>query len=64
MKVVRLHAHGELRTHDEPEPAPVAGEAMVGIKAVGVCGSDLHWFSEGEIGDAKLEHPLILGQRG
>ena len=61
MKVVRLHAHGELRTHDEPEPAPVVGEAMVGIKAVGVCGSDLHWFSEGEIGDAKLEHPLILG---
>jgi L-iditol 2-dehydrogenase len=21
----------------------------------------LHWFSEGEIGDAKLEHPLVLG---
>jgi len=61
MKVVRLHAHGELRTHDEPEPAPVAGEALVRVKAVGVCGSDLHWFSEGEIGDAKLERPLVLG---
>ncbi|MFL7867823.1 MAG: zinc-binding dehydrogenase [Anaerolineales bacterium] len=61
MKVVRLHAHGELRLHDEPEPAPADGEAMVGVKAVGVCGSDLHWFSGGKIGDAKLEHPLILG---
>ena len=61
MKVVRLHAHGELRIHDEPEPTPMAGEAVVRVKAVGVCGSDLHWFSEGEIGDAKLEHPLVLG---
>jgi L-iditol 2-dehydrogenase len=61
MKVVRLHAHGELRLHDEPEPVPVTGEALVRVKAVGVCGSDLHWFSEGEIGDAKLEHPLVLG---
>ena len=61
MKIVRLHAHGELRLHDEPEPEPLAGEALVRVKAVGVCGSDLHWFSEGEIGDAKLEHPLVLG---
>ena len=61
MNVVRLHAHGELHLHDEPEPVPVAGEAVVRVKAVGVCGSDLHWFSEGEIGDAKLEHPLVLG---
>ena len=61
MKVLRLHAHGELRTHDEPRPVPVAGEALVRVRAVGVCGSDLHWFTEGEIGDAKLDHPLVLG---
>ena len=61
MKVVRLHAHGELRLRDEPEPEPVAGEALVRVKAVGVCGSDLHWFSEGGIGDAELEHSLVLG---
>jgi L-iditol 2-dehydrogenase len=61
MEVVRLHAHGELRLHDEPKPVPVAGEALLQVKAVGVCGSDLHWFSEGGIGDAQLEHPLILG---
>lgn len=42
---------------------PVAGmgEKLIRIKSVGVCGSDLHWFSEGEIGDAKLERPLVLG---
>ncbi len=61
MRSVRLHAHGELRLHDEPQPVPDAGEVLVRVKAVGVCGSDLHWFSEGEIGDAKLERPLVLG---
>ena len=61
MKVIRLHTHGELRLFDEPKPVPVAGEALLRVKAVGVCGSDLHWFTEGEIGDAKLERPLVLG---
>lgn len=31
------------------------------VSAVGLCGSDLHWFGEGEIGDAQLQHPLVLG---
>jgi L-iditol 2-dehydrogenase len=61
MKSVRLHGTGNLQTHDEPVPVAAEGEKLVRVKAVGVCGSDLHWFSEGEIGDAKLEHPLVLG---
>ena len=61
MKSVRLHGTGNLQTHDEPVPVAAEGEKLVRIKAVGVCGSDLHWFSEGEIGNAKLEHPLVLG---
>jgi L-iditol 2-dehydrogenase len=61
MKVVRLHGPGDLRCQDEPVPAMGEGERLVRIKAVGVCGSDLHWFSEGRIGDAKLNHPLVLG---
>jgi len=61
MKSVRLHGTGDLQTHDEPIPVAGVGEKLVRIKSVGVCGSDLHWFSEGEIGDAKLNHPLVLG---
>jgi L-iditol 2-dehydrogenase len=33
----------------------------VHITAVGLCGSDLHWFCEAGIGDAGLAHPLVLG---
>jgi L-iditol 2-dehydrogenase len=61
MKVIRLHARADLRLKDEPRPVPQQGEKLIRIKSVGVCGSDLHWFSEGTIGDAKLERPLILG---
>ena len=61
MKTLRLHATGDLRLHDEPVPNPDEGEELVHVKAVGVCGSDVHWFSEAGIGDAKLERPLVLG---
>lgn len=61
MKVLRLHATGDLRLHDEALPQPREGEQLVHVKAVGVCGSDLHWFSEAAIGDAQLDHPLVLG---
>jgi len=61
MKSVRLHAVGDLRIHDEPVPVPGTAERLVRVKAVGVCGSDLHWFSEAGIGDAQLKRPLVLG---
>ncbi len=61
MKSVRLHGTGNLQIHEEPVPVAGEGEKLVRIKSVGVCGSDLHWFAEGSIGDAKLDHPLVLG---
>ena len=42
-------------------PAPGEGEALIDVTAVGLCGSDRHWVTEGEIGDAALERPLVLG---
>jgi L-iditol 2-dehydrogenase len=61
MKVARLHAVGELRTGDEPEPAAGPGTTLVRVTAVGICGSDLHWWGEAGIGDAVLDRPLVLG---
>jgi L-iditol 2-dehydrogenase len=40
------------------------GQTMVRVTAVGICGSDLHWWTEGAIGDAKLARPLVLGHEG
>jgi L-iditol 2-dehydrogenase len=61
VKALRLHGTGDLRLHDEPAPEPADAEVLVRVTAVGLCGSDRHWFLEGGIGDAALERPLVLG---
>ena len=61
MNAVRLHAPGDIRLHEEPPPVPEEGEALVRVTAVGLCGSDRHWFVDGGIGDATLTDPLVLG---
>ncbi len=61
MKALRLHGGGDLRLADEPAPVPGPGEALVRVTAVGICGSDLHWYDESRIGDAVLTRPLVLG---
>ncbi len=61
MKTIRLHAPNDLRLHDEPKPEPGAGEVLVRVKVVGICGSDLHWFCQAGIGDAKLKSRSCSG---
>lgn len=61
MRAVRLHGTGNLQLHEEDVPVAGPGEKLIRVKSVGVCGSDLHWFGEGGIGDARLDRPLVLG---
>lgn len=42
-----------------PEPGP--GEVLVKVRAVGICGSDMHWYAEGGIGDYRAIYPQVLG---
>ncbi|GAB2462527.1 NAD(P)-dependent alcohol dehydrogenase [Xylanimonas ulmi] len=56
-----MHGVGDLRVAQEAEPSPGDGEVLVRVGAVGLCGSDLHWFADGGIGDATLSRPLVLG---
>ena len=61
MIALRLHDVRDLRLHDEPEPTAAPDEVLVRVSAVGLCGSDLHWFENGSIGDTAIERPLVLG---
>jgi len=61
VRTLRLHGAGDLRLADEAPPVPGPGEALVRVTAVGICGSDLHWYDESGIGDAVLTRPLVLG---
>ena len=62
MIALRLHNKGDLRLHEEPVPTPGDDEVLVRVTAVGLCGSDLHWYNEGAIGDVGLTQPLVLGR--
>jgi len=42
-----------------PQPGPV--EVLIKVMAVGICGSDLHYYSGDQIGDMSIEYPLSLG---
>jgi L-iditol 2-dehydrogenase len=64
VRVARLHGVGDLRVTQEPVPSADGPDVLVRVTAVGICGSDLHWWDEGAIGDAKLTHPLVLGHEG
>jgi L-iditol 2-dehydrogenase len=61
MRTVRLHGPGRLRLADEADPDVPPGSVAVRITAGGICGSDLHWYLEGGIGDAQLDRPLVPG---
>ena len=49
----------EFTQRDLPQVNP--GEVVVEVRAVGVCGSDIHMFADGRIGDTAIERPLVLG---
>jgi L-iditol 2-dehydrogenase len=52
----------DVRVEEMPDPPETpSGQSLVRVSAVGLCGSDLHWFGEGGIGDASLDAPLVLG---
>jgi L-iditol 2-dehydrogenase len=62
MLAARLHGPEDLRVEQVPHPGlPGPGQVLLQVKAVGVCGSDLHTYRRAEIGDIRLEGPLILG---
>ena len=61
MKVAVMTEIGKIELGERPIPQPRSGEVLVKLEYVGVCGSDLHYFETGAIGDFVVEPPLVLG---
>jgi len=58
----RLHGVGDLRVGAEADPGdPPPGWSLVAVTSVGICGSDLHWFTDGGIGENRIERPVVPG---
>jgi len=61
-RAAKLHAVGDLRLEEsESPPAPPAGWSTVAVTSVGLCGSDLHWYAEGGVGEVSLDSPVVPG---
>jgi L-iditol 2-dehydrogenase len=56
-----LHAPGDLRLEERPLPRLGARDVLVSVRAVGVCGSDVHYYKHGRIGSFTIQQPLVLG---
>ncbi|HIZ54969.1 MAG TPA: NAD(P)-dependent alcohol dehydrogenase [Firmicutes bacterium] len=61
MKVAIMTDIGKMDFTTRPIPQPKEDEVLVKIEYVGVCGSDLHYYEQGRIGDYIVKPPFVLG---
>ncbi|MFC5700713.1 NAD(P)-dependent alcohol dehydrogenase [Cohnella faecalis] len=61
MKAAVMTGTRQIRMEDHPIPKPRANEALIKVMAVGVCGSDIHYYEHGRIGRYVVEGPFVLG---
>lgn len=61
MRASVLTARSQVRLDERPVPVPADDEVLIKVASVGVCGSDVHYYREGRIGDFVVDAPLVLG---
>lgn len=61
MKVAVMEDIGKMGFVERSIPSPKADEVLVKLDYVGICGSDLHYYETGAIGDYVVKPPFVLG---
>ncbi|HTG67614.1 MAG TPA: NAD(P)-dependent alcohol dehydrogenase [Candidatus Udaeobacter sp.] len=61
MKAAVMHNTREITIEQYPVPQIGPDEVLIKVMAVGICGSDLHYYSHGRIGKYVVDKPFILG---
>ena len=61
MKVAVMEGIGKMGYIRRPIPTPKADEVLVKLEYVGICGSDMHYYETGAIGDYVVKPPFVLG---
>jgi L-iditol 2-dehydrogenase len=60
-RIAELTGLRQFRLVEAPVADPGPGEVQVRIDAVGICGSDLHSYADGGVGDTPCRYPMVLG---
>ena len=61
MKVAVMLGIGKMGFEERDIPRPKDDEVLVKLEYVGICGSDLHYYESGAIGDYVVKPPFVLG---
>lgn len=61
MKVAVMNGIGKMGYTTKTIPVPKDEEVLVKLEYVGICGSDMHYYEDGRIGDYVVEPPFVLG---
>lgn len=61
MKVAVMNGIGKMGFVEREVPQPADKEVLVKLEYVGICGSDMHYYETGRIGDYVVEPPFVLG---
>ena len=61
MKVAVMNGIGKMGYTTRPIPTPKEDEVLVKLEYVGICGSDMHYYETGAIGNYVVKPPFVLG---
>ena len=61
MQAAVLHGIQDLRVEERAAPLPGPGQVLLRIRRAGICGTDVHYFQEGRVGNFAMTAPFILG---
>jgi L-iditol 2-dehydrogenase len=51
----------KFESQERDRPKPEVGEVLIRIQNIGICGSDIHYWEHGRIGDFVVEDDIVLG---
>ena len=61
MKACVIHGAQQVLIEESPRPEPGTGQIRLRFAFGGVCGSDIHYFQHGRVGDSVVRGPMVLG---
>ncbi|EPB77995.1 GroES-like protein [Ancylostoma ceylanicum] len=56
-----LYGVNDIRLEQREVPIPAANQLLISVNTVGICGSDVHFWKNGAIGNFVVKEPMVLG---
>ena len=65
MKAMMLTGIKQMEMKNIPEPVIInPNDVKIKMSVSGICGSDIHYYTQGQIGSQKVQYPFTVGHEG